>query len=419
MEGMVTDQSIKKVLIVCDRSYVERADSRAGGVGIEAQIISPKIYESTSQEKFAAILLELDDDGRPILPTFLASRIYFDYTTDEARAQNYEEVVRWVFDKPVNVRPPIGKPPRYLETEQRSPIPLQRSMRRGGLDQSTASRAAALNVLETVANSAANLILELHGQPDQPEVVYQAILDTNPLREEVYSAFRVLLRSENLKSLDWAHSFFEDFVKAESQVRYGVHSRLDNDVIKYFIHECFVGFIALGIAEGRFVEISYFLGEPYYKPDHDLRTGKAVLYTSFRAHLESLEHRNSIKKLNRLSLHADVISESHEHSIVKLDRFMEADFILYIRGLMVPNYSWYPVSAMWLSRSYGSLRLFVRAQSSRFYSSMSPLFFGRDAASLREAMAPFVSGDQKVLHFDYASLPIATLMNLENLGTVA
>jgi len=100
MEGMVTDESIQKVLLVCDRAYVERADNRSGGVGVEAQIISPKIYESTSQEKFAAILLELDDDGRPLLPTFLASRIYFDFTTEEAKAKNYEEIVRWVFDKP-------------------------------------------------------------------------------------------------------------------------------------------------------------------------------------------------------------------------------------------------------------------------------------------------------------------------------
>jgi hypothetical protein len=420
MEGMVTDESIQKVLLVCDRAYVERADNRSGGVGVEAQIISPKIYESTSQEKFAAILLELDDDGRPLLPTFLASRIYFDFTTEEAKAKNYEEIVRWVFDKPIDVRPPVGRPPKYLEAEARSPISIPKAISRGGLDRSAASKATALQALDAVASSAGNLVLDLKSEPDQPETVYQALLDTTPLREEVYNAFRVLLRSEDEKVFEAVHTFFEDVSKfSEHRPHSGVFSRLDNDVVKYFVNECFVGFVALSIAEGLYGPLSDFLVEPYYRPDHDGRTGKAVHYTEFRAHLESLEVRNQQKKLNRISLHADVIAETHQHSLVPLDRFSEADFILYVRGLLASNYKWYPVSGIWLSHTYGSLRIFARAQSGKFYNRISPLLFGRSASNLREALAPYVSGEQQVVRFDYETLPIARLMNLENLATTA
>src|SRR5262245_28656183 len=44
MEQMVTDPEIKKVIIVLDRTYAEKADGRKGGVGTETQIISPEIY---------------------------------------------------------------------------------------------------------------------------------------------------------------------------------------------------------------------------------------------------------------------------------------------------------------------------------------------------------------------------------------
>ena len=44
MEKMVNDLDIKKVVIVCDRIYAEKADGRSGGVGTETQIISPEIY---------------------------------------------------------------------------------------------------------------------------------------------------------------------------------------------------------------------------------------------------------------------------------------------------------------------------------------------------------------------------------------
>ena len=44
MEKMVADQAIKKVALICDQLYSEKANGRSGGVGIEAQIISPEIY---------------------------------------------------------------------------------------------------------------------------------------------------------------------------------------------------------------------------------------------------------------------------------------------------------------------------------------------------------------------------------------
>ena len=47
MEKMVTDPSVDKVLMVCNRNYVEKADSRKGGVGAESTIISAELYEST------------------------------------------------------------------------------------------------------------------------------------------------------------------------------------------------------------------------------------------------------------------------------------------------------------------------------------------------------------------------------------
>src|SRR4051794_16906654 len=52
MESMVVDPDIKKVIIVSDKKYVEKSDSRTAGVGTEAQIISPQIYASTTQSKF-------------------------------------------------------------------------------------------------------------------------------------------------------------------------------------------------------------------------------------------------------------------------------------------------------------------------------------------------------------------------------
>jgi hypothetical protein len=44
MEKMVTDPEIKKVILICEKTYAEKADKRSGGVGTESQIISAEIY---------------------------------------------------------------------------------------------------------------------------------------------------------------------------------------------------------------------------------------------------------------------------------------------------------------------------------------------------------------------------------------
>lgn len=114
MESMVSDPQVKKVLMICDRSYVERANGRQGGVGTEAQIISAKVYQSTDQDKFAAIVVELDADGRPFLPHYMATRLYFDMSSPEAEATNLEKVVRWIYGKPFHALPPLGERPAFL-----------------------------------------------------------------------------------------------------------------------------------------------------------------------------------------------------------------------------------------------------------------------------------------------------------------
>jgi SEFIR domain len=78
MEKLVSDPAVTKVVMICDKVYAEKADDRLGGVGTEAQIISAELYGKSNQDKFCAVLSEVDVDGRPYLPVYYKSRIYID-----------------------------------------------------------------------------------------------------------------------------------------------------------------------------------------------------------------------------------------------------------------------------------------------------------------------------------------------------
>ncbi len=82
MEKMVTDPSVKKVIVVCDRLYAEKADGREGGVGTETQIISHELYQQVDptdrNQKFVPVITEKNDRGSPYVPTYMKGRIYID-----------------------------------------------------------------------------------------------------------------------------------------------------------------------------------------------------------------------------------------------------------------------------------------------------------------------------------------------------
>lgn len=44
MEQSVNDTAIDRVLIICDKTYTDKANARSGGVGDEITIITPEVY---------------------------------------------------------------------------------------------------------------------------------------------------------------------------------------------------------------------------------------------------------------------------------------------------------------------------------------------------------------------------------------
>lgn len=96
MERIVSDETIDKVLIVCNKSYKEKADSRKGGVGDESAIITSHVYGNIKQEKFIPIVTEYNEDGKPYLPHYLESRMYTDLVDFD---KGYKELLANILNK--------------------------------------------------------------------------------------------------------------------------------------------------------------------------------------------------------------------------------------------------------------------------------------------------------------------------------
>lgn len=115
---MVNDPTIKKVLLICNKEYTEKANARKGGVGIESTIVSEEIYNSAEQTKFIPVIFEYDENGKPYLPTFVKSRIFVDLSSSEKYNEGYDHLLRDIYDKPLHTRPSLGCMPLYLKEDK-------------------------------------------------------------------------------------------------------------------------------------------------------------------------------------------------------------------------------------------------------------------------------------------------------------
>ena len=61
------------------------------------------------------MIAEKDDDGKPVLPAYYTGYIHIDLADPDRHGEQHERLVRWVFDKPLHVKPPLGKTPAFLE----------------------------------------------------------------------------------------------------------------------------------------------------------------------------------------------------------------------------------------------------------------------------------------------------------------
>ncbi|GIN72394.1 hypothetical protein J14TS2_28690 [Bacillus sp. J14TS2] len=110
------EESIKmadKVLVICDKTYCEKANERHGGVGTETLIITPDIYKYTKQEKFIPISLE-EVNGEYLLPDFFKSRFSLSMKLGDLE-KSYKELERIIWEEPLLTPPTKGKKPDFKE----------------------------------------------------------------------------------------------------------------------------------------------------------------------------------------------------------------------------------------------------------------------------------------------------------------
>lgn len=113
--------SANRVLMICTDQYVKKANTGAGGVGYEKMIVTADLMKSIESNKVIPIIRQ---NGGHLVPTFLGSKYFIDFSREDSAEYAYDELVRTLVGAPLFKKPPIGNNPFKLASE----TPVERSI---------------------------------------------------------------------------------------------------------------------------------------------------------------------------------------------------------------------------------------------------------------------------------------------------
>lgn len=426
MEQMVSNPEIQKVVMICDSKYAEKANDRSGGVGTETQIISAEIYAKQNQDKFVAVLSEMDSNGKPYLPIYYKSRIYIDLSSEELYARNFEQLLRWVYDKPLYVKPPLGRVPAFLSDDPKpslgTTVVLQRAI--DAVRNNKPYRSGACSeYFDRLVQGFETLRISFGGQ-DFDEDVIKSIDEFAPYRNEAIELFLTLsshgATKDELRAL---HRFFENlFPFMHRPENVSSYHEWDYDNYKFIVHELFLYAIASLLRYERFEAAAQLIRQPYYVGRISESNDGTVSFAEFRQYMNSLEHRNRRLKLRRLSIRADLLNNRITGSGLDNDQLMQADFTLYIRDCLddlrgSDLQNWWPETLLYVRRGHRPFEIFARAQSQQYFDAIKCLFDIQDKTALDQMFEAIRQQKIRIPKWEFESIDPAALLGYERLAT--
>ena len=371
MQRIVDDDSIEKVLVLCDKSYRDKANGFKGGVGDEAMIISPEIYSKVDQEKFIPVVLEYDD-GKPCLPTFAKSRIYIDLAVPDKEAEEFERLLRNLWGLPDRRRPALGNRPSWLDIPSVNTSVLHEQVR--AFDTAIRATPDPDSVLRKSAFEIAKILNEMLPRTEENETfnLVDAIKNTEAIRNSYVDIVERFMQTEVFSGEKIA-ALIEDIYN-------GIvcHDFTRSECYHFFFWDIFISTTALFICYEKFEALHALLNRTYFLRNIIGSNNDPTAYTfsRFRHYMEVLEREYKPKINERLvSLAADMLIKREYGTCITKRNLVTADTTLAHLAKLYggADFTWYPALAPYSNYAGYSL-MWEKLPSRSFCKKIYPLF---------------------------------------------
>lgn len=428
MEKMVNDADIKKVIIVSDEGYTKKANDRKGGVGTETQIITPEIYSKSEQSKFVLVAFERDENGEAYVPTYYKSRIYIDMSDLNTEAQSFERLLRWIFDQPLDKPPPVGKAPSYIIDKENAVVINTAPYFKRSVEALKSAKAHALpatkEYFERLVQDFEQFRADKEADPFDEEIV-KKIEQFLPYRNEFISLIDTVSRYGNdTEYVEAIKEFFEGCYKYTQRPEHINRCRdIDWDNYKFILHELMLYTVALFIKNKKYHWANELINGSYYLKNSSNQQYAMKSISPFRTYCTTLDEiRKRRLKLNRISIHADMLKERCVGVPISFTELKQADFTIYLARMIHDRDSygmgWYPVTGVYNGFHQSGFELYIKSASKKRFKDLCIVLGIENKSQLDEAVEYIYSDQQNIPRFDYERLAVKELMAYASLATM-
>ena len=429
MERMVTDPGVSHVLVFCEGEYARKANARSSGVGVESQIISEEIYEKVTQSKFIPIVCEFNDSGQAILPAFITSRVWVDFSTEEKVNENWEALIRRLYGRPLRSKPGLGSPPKYLNED--------------GAGNSEAIRSRFASLETAVLSGGRNVKLRRSDFIDEciqfaDEIRVRARPDEQNLGEKILNDCRKLmvvrnglvdwirLEAEALSTSELTPNLIEVLERLlELKARPSELNAWDDEWFgahSVCVYETFLYVVAALIKAEGFEVLRQVFAAHYLLPE-TLRVGEECFgrFDRFYGHSDVLSHAlRSEDGRAFLSPAAELIKRQATRSDIGFKSVMEAELLVFLLTLLEQGIWWYPNTALYAQHSWQA-PLFLKATRHADFVKINRVLGIEDANFLRQSVTDslFEKLQGSGTPFSLGRRPdLRRMMNIDGLDTL-
>lgn len=392
MEKAVTDADIKKVLIICNKTYKEKADKRNGGVGQETTIIAPALFDDKSVEpKFLPILFEPCEDSSEIVPASLASKIYIDLSDQLNFENSYERLIRTIYGKPEFVKPVLGQAPDFVDgTDNQSSLSSLVAIRNrlNSIKSNTQQgkiKSIYFRYRDALIEIMSNFKISIPYEDSKGSIVAPIILEKwnqlLPLRNEYCNFLTVVMENDFANDIDFA-GLFEQISNLFSVGKSEGKNVVFTEHYQNFLWELIIATVVYCSYYQNFkiidslVRHTYFL-TPYAdnltimeaKDISDLHINQEILQSYFKN--QALEVRK--ETTYKFTYTSELILKREFSPILSKTSILWADITLYWLTSLQDSkkYPWFPITYIY-NKDYSSY--VKRFKSKSFCKSQLSLF---------------------------------------------
>ena len=431
MESMVTDETIDKVLVICNKEYKEKADKRKGGVGTETQIITSELYNKMEQVKFIPIIAEQGEQFDSYMPIYIKSRIGIDLSKSETYEDEYEKLLRAIIERPKYRRPKLGKLPSYLFEEENSNFKT-RNIVLSFKNNLYRNPQQALSLANDFLNEFILALKEFHLEKDDltdpyDEVIYNQLHEMQKLRDDYISFVDSWSTNNSLFDVDKIISFFEAICKYRDYQGNESFVEAQLEHYRFFIMELFLYTIMILLKNNSYENVSILINNKYFV---ELRYSSYDTPCSFKifqcGELNSLAYRNRRLNARLVSFTTDMLINRATYNGINYQRhIIETDLLLYyISHLMTHDMykCWFPMTYIYAG-NYGymfKVDILKRLISKRHFAKIKILFGVNTIDELKTLFNSFDEELNKYMRhqgtFNYVA-PLKYHINIEEIGT--